>query len=190
MRIITKQYFLDNIKSDKLVKKYIPGISKLILKNGINWESTCYFELESGKTFFLDYNLDAIFVPSKYEITEIEIKSEYLITDDWTLIHTSDKSSHSKNNLHKSLDWSCQYSIINNENLFRKLLDLESGSWKLENIRINEIITFSLKIDMLFNTEIYLYIGIDELSIYPFKEEEVRDKIHFIKKLIEWKVEN
>lgn len=187
MRIITKHYFLDNVKSDKLTKIYIPEISKFILKSETNWESVCYFELENGKVFFLDYNLDAIFVPSKYEITENEIKSENLIIDDWDLIHTSDKLSHTKNNLHKALDWSCQYYITDNE-LFSKLLELKNGSWKLENVRINETITFSIKTDIFFNNELYLYIGIDELSIYPFKEEEVRDKIHFIKKLIEWKV--
>lgn len=190
MRLITKQYFIDTIKSDKLIKIYIPEISKFILKDGTNWEAVCYFELENRKVFFLDYNLDAIFVPSKYEITENEIKSENLIIDDWDLIHISDKLSHTKNNLHKALDWSCQYSISDNSELFNKLLKLKNGSWKLENIRINETIVFSIKFDILFNSEIYLYIGIDELSIYPFKEEEVRDKIHFIKKLVEWKVMN
>lgn len=188
MRIITKQYFLNNIKDNKLAKKYIPGISKLILNDGINWESVCYFELENNKVFFLDYNLDAIFVPTKYEITENEIKSENIITDDWALIHLSDKCSHNKNNLNKALDWSCQYNSTEDQDMFLKLLELQSGSWKLKNERINEDITFSLKIDKLFGSEVYLYIGIDELSIYPFKEEEVRNKIHFIKKLIEWKV--
>ena len=186
MRIITKQYFLDKIKSDKLKKKYIPGISDKILGNGINWESVCYFELENSKVFFLDYNLESIFIPVSYDIEENEIKN--LNVDDWELTHISEKLSHNRNNLHKALDWSCQYSIKEDKPLFEKLLNIESGTWKLENNRINETMIFSLSIEMFFNSEIYLYIGIDEFSIYPFKIEEVRNKVHFIKQLIEWMI--
>jgi len=189
MRIITKQYFLKNIKDNKLIKKYIPEISKSILKDGINWEASCYFELENNKVFFLDYNLDSIFMPIEYKIDEDEIKSENLIIDDWDLINISDKLNHNLNNLKKSLDWSSQYQSNTNTKLFSKLEKIKNGFWKLENKRINEVLTFSLKISKFFNSELYLYIGIDELSIYPFKEEEVRNKIHFIKKLIEWKME-
>ena len=188
MRVITKKYFLNKVGHDQLVKKYIPGISKPILGDGVNWEATCYFELESNKVFFLDYNLDSIFVPSRYEITEDEIKSENLITDDWDLTLISDKLSHNRNNLNKALDWSCQYNSTDDANVFSELLTLKNGTWKLENTRINETIIFSLKTSKLFSSEIYMYIGIDELSTYPYIIEEVRNKIHFLKKLIEWKV--
>lgn len=190
MKVITKQYFLDKVKSDKLKKKYIPGISvKILGDRRPNWESTCYFEL-SDKVFFLDYNLDSIFTPSSYEITEDELIFEKIDIKDWNLTHISDKPIHNKNNLHKALDWSCQYSIKEDKTLFERLLNIESGTWKLENTRINETLIFSIKIDVLFNSEIYLYIGIDELSIYPYVIEEVRNKIHFIKQIIEWKVMN
>jgi len=188
MRIITKQYFLNKIKSDKLKKKYIPGISNKIIKSGKNWEAVCYFELENNKVFFLDYNLDSIFIPTSYDIEEEEIKSEILNIDDWKLTRILDKLSHNKNNLHKSLDWDGQYSMEDDKPLFRKLLNIESGTWKLENNRINETIIFSLSIEVFFNSEIYLYIGIDEFSTYPYKVEEVKNKVHFIKQLIEWMI--
>jgi hypothetical protein len=189
MKLITEQYFLNNIKSNKLIKKYIPGISIKILKNVINWESICYFELDNGKMFFLDYNLDAIFFQSDYDISEIEIKiaQECLDLSDWNLVYISNKLSHNINNLRKSLDWDCHYYQSKDSELFDKLCKLKNGSWKLENNRINDTIIFSIKTKTYFN-ELDLYIGIDELSIYPYIEEKIRNKIHFIKYLIEWMI--
>lgn len=195
MRLITREYFFNKLDTKELSKLYIESVSdKIYFEKNIclsvmdKWESVCYFELNSGKVFILDYNLDSILYPSKYSITEEEVLSENLDLSDWSLIKISDKLSHSLNILHMSYSNTLHRRDFDEE-LYKKFLKLEDGTWKLENKRINESIVFSIKLESLFKeSEMILYIGIDELGIYPMKEVEVRNKIYFITNLIKWRI--